>query len=96
MWAVLMKTYLDALDALDLWEAIEEDYEVPLLSANRRGLRGPSAFSKSYYSTNKSTEGKEDKEIKGKSLPICRCISNDLHANNVPQNNKINLGLSQG
>ena len=42
------------------------------------------------------TEGKEDKEIKGESLPICRCITNDLHANNVPQNSKGNLGLSQG
>ena len=31
MWAVRMKTYLEALD---LWEAIEEDYEVPPLPAN--------------------------------------------------------------
>ena len=27
MWAVRMETYLEALD---LWEAIEEDYEVPV------------------------------------------------------------------
>ena len=66
------------------------------LGNNRIGLRGPSASSKSYCSTNQSTEGKEDEKIKGKSLPICRCISNDLHANNVPQNSKGNLGLSQG
>ena len=31
MWAVRMETYLEALD---LWEAIEEDYEVPPLPAN--------------------------------------------------------------
>ena len=66
------------------------------LGSNIRGLRGPSASSKFYCSTNQITEGKEDKEIKGESLPICRCISNDLHVNNVPQNSKGNLGLSQG
>ena len=31
MWAVRMETYLEALD---LWEIIEEDYEVPPLPAN--------------------------------------------------------------
>ena len=31
MWVVRMETYLKALD---LWEAIEEDYEVPPLLAN--------------------------------------------------------------
>ena len=31
MWAARMETYLDALD---LWEAIEEDYEVQYLLAN--------------------------------------------------------------
>ena len=31
MWAVHMETYLEALD---LWKAIVEDYEVPPLSAN--------------------------------------------------------------
>ena len=31
MWAVHMETYLEALD---LWEAIKEDYEVPPLPAN--------------------------------------------------------------
>ena len=65
------------------------------LGSNRRELRGPSISRKSYYSTNQSTEGKEDKKIKGKSLPICSCISNDLHANNVPQNSKRNMGLPQ-
>ena len=30
MWAVRMETYLEALD---LWEAVEEDYEVPPLPA---------------------------------------------------------------
>ena len=31
MWAIRMKTYLEAMD---LWEAIEEDYEVPPLPTN--------------------------------------------------------------
>ena len=31
MWAVRMETYLEALD---LWEAIEENYEVPPLPTN--------------------------------------------------------------
>ena len=31
MWAVRMETYLEALD---LWEAVEEDYEVPELPTN--------------------------------------------------------------
>ena len=31
MWAIHMETYLEALD---LWEAVEEDYEVPPLPAN--------------------------------------------------------------
>ncbi|XP_056162590.1 uncharacterized protein LOC130136570 [Syzygium oleosum] len=31
IWAVRMETYLDALD---LWEAVEEDYEIPALPAN--------------------------------------------------------------
>ena len=31
MWAVRMATYLEVLD---LWEAMEEDYEVPTLPAN--------------------------------------------------------------
>ena len=31
MWAIRMETYLEALD---LWEAIEEDYEVPSLPTN--------------------------------------------------------------
>ena len=31
IWAIRKETYLEALD---LWEAIEEDYEVPPLPAN--------------------------------------------------------------
>ena len=80
MWVVRMETYLEALD---LWETIEADYKVPPLPANL------------YYSTNQSIEGNEYKKIKGKSLPICSCISNDFYANNVTQNNKGNLRLPQ-
>ena len=31
MWAIRMETYLETLD---LWETVEEDYEVPALPAN--------------------------------------------------------------
>ncbi|KAL9414990.1 hypothetical protein AB3S75_043294 [Citrus x aurantiifolia] len=31
LWAVRMETYLEALD---LWEAVEEDYEIPALPNN--------------------------------------------------------------
>ena len=31
LWAVWMETYLEALD---LWEAMEEDYEIPALPNN--------------------------------------------------------------
>ena len=31
IWAVRMETYLEALD---LWEAVEEDYEIPALLNN--------------------------------------------------------------
>ena len=31
LWAVRMEAYLEALD---LWEAVEEDYEIPLLLDN--------------------------------------------------------------
>jgi len=81
MWAVRMETYLEALD---LWEAVEEDYEVPPLPANPT------------VAQIKAQKEKKKQKIKGKSLPICSCISNDLHTNNVPQNSKGNLGLPQG
>lgn len=31
IWAVRMETYLDALD---IWEVVEEDYEIPVLPNN--------------------------------------------------------------
>jgi hypothetical protein len=31
LWAVRMEAYLDALD---LWETVEEDYEIPVLPNN--------------------------------------------------------------
>ena len=56
MWAVGMETYLEALD---LWEAVEEDYEVPELPANPT------------MAQMKVHKKKEDKEIKGKSMSVC-------------------------
>ncbi|XP_068498570.1 uncharacterized protein [Phaseolus vulgaris] len=56
MWAVRMETYLEALD---LWEAVEEDYEVPPLPANPT------------VAQIKAQKEKKKQKIKGKSLPIC-------------------------
>ena len=54
MWAVRMETYLEALD---LWDAIEEDYEVPSLPANLT------------VEQIKAQKKKTTKTIKDKSLP---------------------------
>ena len=81
MWAVRMETYLEVLD---MWEAIEEDYEVPPLPTNPT------------IAQIKAQKKKTTKKIKDKSLLICSSISNDLHANNVSQDSKGNLKLSQG
>jgi len=60
MWAVCMETYLEALD---LWEAIEEDYKkIQPLPANPIEARM------------KSQKEKKTKKIKGKSMPICMSI----------------------
>ena len=80
-WIVRMETYLEALD---LWEAVEEDYEIQFPSR------------KLYGGTNKITEGKKDEEIKGKSMSICSCISYGIHKDNVLEVSKRNLGLPQG
>ncbi|XP_022953040.1 uncharacterized protein LOC111455561 [Cucurbita moschata] len=56
MWAVHMETYLEALD---LWEAIEEDYEVPPLPAN------PTAAKIKLQKDYLKAEYKEDERIRG-------------------------------
>ncbi|XP_024035527.1 uncharacterized protein LOC107175008 [Citrus sinensis] len=55
MWAVHMETYLDALD---LWEAVEEDYEIPALPNN------PTMTTKSMWDYLKK-EYAGDEKIKG-------------------------------
>ena len=81
MWVVGMETYLEALD---LWEAVEEDYEIQSL------LENPTV------AQIKSQKEKKYEEIKGKSMPICSCISYGIHKNNVLEVSKSNMGLPQG
>ena len=72
-----METYLKTLD---LWEAIEEDYDVlPLLN-------NPTMNQIRIHKEKK-------KKGKGKVVSICRCLSNHLHNNHGSQISKSNLGL---
>ena len=73
MWVVRMETYLEALD---LWEAVEEDYEIQSLPENPT------------VTQIKSKKEKKDKEIKGKSMFICSCISYGIHKDNVLESAK--------
>lgn len=80
IWAVRMETYLDALD---LWEALEEDYEIPAL---------PEQF---HHGTDQNAEGKEDKEIKGKGQLVCCSLIHHLYSYHVSEVSKGDMGLSQ-
>jgi len=59
------------LDALDLWEAVEEDYEVHPLPNNPT------------VAQIKNHKREKNKEIKSKSLSICCCFHNNLHQDYV-------------
>ncbi|XP_055822004.1 uncharacterized protein LOC129890483 [Solanum dulcamara] len=73
IWVVRMETYLDTLD---LWEAVEEGYDIPSLPHN------PTiAQIKAYKET-------KDKEIEGQGMFICYCIINIFHADNVSENSR--------
>ena len=56
LWAVEMETYLEALD---LWEAVEEDYEVAPLPKQSDG------------SSDDKPQREEDQKIKGQSSVVC-------------------------
>ena len=51
-----MKSYMESLD---LWDAVEEDYEVSL------------AAWKSHYGPNKASQGEKNQEDEGKDMSIC-------------------------
>ena len=64
IWAVKMEAYLEALD---VWEAIEEDYEVPPLPNN------PTMAQLKFHKEKKKKEGK------GKIMSFCWCFRNSFH-----------------
>ena len=75
-----MESYLDALD---LWEALEEDYEVLSLPDNPT------------IAQIKNQKERKMRKSKAKAfLVYCRFI-NSLYPNRVTQISKSNLGLSQ-
>uniref|UniRef100_M1A8F6 Phenylalanine ammonia-lyase n=1 Tax=Solanum tuberosum TaxID=4113 RepID=M1A8F6_SOLTU len=79
LWAVRMETYLEALD---LWEVLEEDYEINPLPNNPTV-----AQIKSH---------KEKKTIKsGKNNFVCCCFDNCFHENHYSHITKRYLDLSE-
>jgi len=81
LWAVRMESYLEALD---LWEAVEEDYEVPPLPNN------PTMAQLKYHKERKT------RKAKAKSVLFFWCFTNCFDQNYDPQNSKRNLGLFEG
>nr|KYP34546.1 hypothetical protein KK1_044485 [Cajanus cajan] len=80
LWAVRMEAYLEALD---LWEAIEEDYNVFALPDN------PTVAQMKIH------KEKKIKKKKGKKLPLCLCFTKCFHQDYDSQIGKSNLGLSK-
>jgi len=79
-WAVRIETYLEALD---LWEAVEEDYEIPALPNNPTMAQV------------KSQKKKKTKKIKGKGVLVCCSSIHHFHSNHVSENSKGDMGVSQ-
>jgi hypothetical protein len=63
LWAVRMEAYLEALD---LWQAVEEDYDVPPLGENP-------TMAQIKNHKEKNQEGKS------KSMSICCCLKNSIY-----------------
>ncbi|XP_015057565.1 uncharacterized protein LOC107003807 [Solanum pennellii] len=79
IWAVRTETYLDAMD---MWEAVKEDYEVPLLPNNPTIAR--------------IKNHKDGKTKKSKARPVYfQQFFFNLHSNYVSKVSKIHQGLSQ-
>ena len=78
LWAVKMEEYLEALD---LWEAIEDDYEVLPLPEN------PTMAQIRIH------KEKKTRKAKAKSCLFCWCFNNYLHKDYDSQISKRNLGL---
>jgi len=80
LWAVRMESYLEALD---LWEAVEEDYEVPLLPNN------PTMAQLKYHKERKT------RKAKAKSV-LFSGVSQTIFTRIMTLNSKRNLGLFEG
>jgi len=66
IWAARMEAHLEEND---LWEAVEEDYEVlPFVRQSNNG-------------SDKKSQGKESKKVKRKSFFVCCCLRRNLHQN---------------
>ena len=74
-----METYLDDLD---LWEAVEEDYEIPALPNNPTMAQI-------------KAHREENEENKGKSLFVCCSLIHNLYSYHVSKVSKRDMGLSQ-
>ena len=81
VWTVNIEIYLEALD---LWEVIEEDYDVPSLPNNPTMTRI------------KSHKERKAKQKRSKSMLVCFCFNNHFHNNYVSQISKECLVLFKG
>lgn len=61
-WIVKKESYLEALD---LWEVVEEDYEIPRVE-------------QSYHGSNKIVQRKKNQEGKGEIMSLYWCLTNNL------------------
>lgn len=80
LWAARMTTHLEALD---LWEAVEEDYDVPELPENPT------------VAQMKNHKQKKTKKAKAKKLSIFFRVQDHIHTNNESEIRQRNLGISQ-
>jgi len=80
LWATRMEAYLDAHD---LWEAVEDDYEVEPLPDNPT------------LAQIRNHKERKQRKIEGKILSIFCCFRSNLHKNRDSEVSKSNLGFSQ-
>lgn len=64
IWAVWMEVYLEALD---LWEAVEEDYEIRVLPHNPT------------MAQIKNHKDRKTRKAKAKAVPLCCSFTNHFH-----------------
>ena len=72
MWAIRIEIYLEALN---LWEAVEEDYEVLALPTN------------STMALMKVHKERKTRKLKAKAMSICKSHSHHFHRDHVSKIN---------